>query len=99
MATRAEIINNIENTRENILHTVDEISGTIHRKINVQEQIKSNPYAAIAIAAALGFSLAALSTPIGKYLFRFAFRSATAAAGAYFSKKGLDYVSGRIRQS
>jgi hypothetical protein len=96
MATRSEIRHNIENTRDNITLTVDRISDTIHSKVDIGERIKANPYNYLAIAAIAGFALATFSTPIGKSLMRIALKSATAAAGAYVSKKGMNLVASRI---
>ncbi len=50
------------------------------------------------IALATGFTLAAMSSPVGRYLLRFAVKSATAAAGAYISKRGIDFVTNKIVQ-
>ena len=101
MATRTEIEQNINITRENISHRVDELSNILHEKIavneKVKEKIKENPYESLAIALAIGFGLAAFSSPIGRHLFKIASRSAMAAAGAYFSKKGLEYVSSKVK--
>ena len=93
MATRAEIENNIEATRDNISKKVDEISNIIHKKMDLKQKIRENPYLALSLALAAGFGLAAFSNPIGRSLLKIASRSAVAAAGAYFSKKGLDFVT------
>lgn len=97
MATRAEIRSNIENTREHISYTVDEISDIIHKKVNLKEKIRENPYGGLLIAATAGFVLATFPTQIGKVIFRIAIKSATAAAGAYVSKQGIDYLVKKIR--
>ncbi|MFH0702590.1 MAG: hypothetical protein V2B14_03505 [bacterium] len=91
MATRTEIVNNIENTKEDIAHIVDEISNVIHKKIDLKEKIKENPYKTLSIAIATGFFLANFSNPIGKTLLRIAIKSSITALGVYISKKSMHY--------
>lgn len=101
MATRAEIEKNINITRENISNRIDELSYILHKKIAVNEKLKEkireNPYESLTIALAVGFGIAAFSSPIGKYLFKIASKSAVAAGTAYFSKKGLEYISSKVK--
>lgn len=96
MATRAEIEHNIENTRENILYTVNEISDVIHKRMDIKEKIRDNPYAALAVATIAGFAFATFSSPIGRGLYRLAAKSAIAAAGAYASKQGMNFIMNKI---
>ena len=101
MASRAEIERNINITRENLSEKVDKLSDILHSKVaineKIREKIEENPYESLAIAVAIGFGLASFSSPIGRYLLKIASKSAVAAAGAYFSKKGLEYVSGKVK--
>ena len=96
MATKEEIKTHIENARENISNTIDQLSDTIHKKMDVREKIRENPYGALAVAMAAGFVLSTFSTSIGKTLFRTITRSALLTLGAYVSKRGAEYVSGKI---
>ena len=96
MATLTQIKRNIDNTREDISVTVDEISNLIHKKVDLQEKIKENPYGALLTALAAGFALASFSSPIGRTLLRISTRAMFAAAGAYASKQGLNLLSKTI---
>jgi|GEM_PF-2725162 len=97
MVSRAEIRNDIELTREHISFTIDEISHIIHKKLDVQEKIKENPLSAMALAVALGFTLASFASPLGKVIFRMGMRSATAALGAYVTKKGIKIIANKVK--
>jgi len=97
MATRAEIKTNIEATRENINNTIVELSNTLHKKTDIKEQIRENPLAGIAVATVFGFVLANVTSPLGKIIFRFAIRSATAAAYGYATKKSIDLITKQIK--
>jgi len=97
MATRAEIKDNIEQTREHISFTIDEISHIVHKKLDVQEKVRENPMGAVTIAMAFGFTIASFASPIGKILFRIGMKSATAALGAYITKKSIEIVTSRIK--
>lgn len=96
MATKEEIKVQIESTREHITNTIDQLSDTIHKKMDMREKIRENPYSALAIAVGAGFVLSAFSTSIGKTLFRTITRSALLTFGAYVSKQGAEYISKKI---
>ena len=96
MDTRSEIRNNIESTREHITQTVDLISNTIHQKVDWHEKVKQNPAQSLLIAVGVGFTLATFSTPLGRFLIKIGMKSVTAAASAYITKQGLNYLSGKI---
>lgn len=97
MATRAEIRNDIEQTREHISFTIDEISNIVHKKIEVSEKIKENPLGSVAIAMAIGFTIATFATPIGKTILRIGMKSAIGALGAYATKKGMEAIKNKIQ--
>lgn len=93
MASRTQIKDNIEHTREDISTTVDEISYIVHKRMNLKKKIRENPYAALCVAATAGFLVGALPSPFGRIIFKFAVRVASTTAFAYASTKGLSYIS------
>ena len=97
MATRSEMTNSIEGTRTHISNLIDEISGTVHKRMDWHERVRENPTGAVLAALGVGFVLATISTPIGRVLLRFGARSAFAALGAYASKQGVNYITNKIK--
>jgi len=97
MASRIQIKDDIEHTREDINSTVNEISDIIHKRIDIKQKVRENPYAALGIAATTGFVIATFPGPFSRILIRFALRAATTAALGYISSKGLDYVSEKLK--
>ncbi|MDD3012653.1 MAG: hypothetical protein PHC34_03010 [Candidatus Gastranaerophilales bacterium] len=97
MVSRTKIRDDIEQTREHISFTIDEISHVIHKKFDVQEKIKEHPLESLAIAMALGFTMASFASPIGKAIFRIGLKSATATVGAFATKKGIEIITNKIK--
>lgn len=97
MATSAEIKRNISHTRQQVSETVDDLSNIIHKKIDIQEKVKENPYGALITALATGFILATFTKTFGKSLMKFAFKSGYAAAGAYVSRQGIKYITAKLK--
>ena len=97
MVSRAKIKNNIDTTRDNISMTVEELSSTVHYKFDLNQKIKAHPQKALIAAAAGGFLLASFSSPLGRWMMRFAFKTAIGAAGAYLSKQGIGYLTSKVK--
>lgn len=99
MATRSEIRRNIDNTRSHLSYVIDEISDTVHKRVDWQQKIKDNPAKALAIAVAAGFVLSSIASPITRPLLRFGMKSAFAALGAYASREGMKYITKKIQSA
>lgn len=97
MVSRDEIKSNIETTRENISMTVEELSSTVHHKLDLNQKVKEHPQEALIAAAAGGFLLASFSSPLGRWLIKFALKTAVGAAGAYLSKQGINYLTSKAK--
>jgi hypothetical protein len=101
MATRAEIESDIDSTRSHITDTIEELSDIIHKKTDIKKQVSKqiyrNPMGGVAVAALFGFTLATISSPIGKNIFKFLIKSAVAASYGYVTKKGIDIIADKIK--
>jgi hypothetical protein len=97
MATQSEIKRNIQDTRSHISQVVDDLSTTIHHKVDWRQKIKEHPTEAVLGAVAVGFLLASVSSVFTRPLMRFGLKSAFAALGAYASRQGIEYIKHKVQ--
>lgn len=96
MDTSSQIREHIEYIKKNISSNLDEMSDIIHQKVDIQSKIREKPYESLAVAIGAGFLVATISKPAGKFLMKFVISAVTGAAGAYVTRKGIDFVSNKI---
>lgn len=97
MATRAEITDEIRQTRDHISYTIDEIANTIHKKTDIKGRIKESPLGALSIALALGFTISTFASPLSKVVFNVAANSAKAALFGYLARRSMKVLKNKIK--
>lgn len=97
MATRAQIKDDINHTRDHISYTVDKIANIIHKKTDIKGRIKESPLGALSIALAIGFTISTFGSPLTKAVFNVASNSAKAALFGYLTKRSIKVLKRKIK--
>ena len=96
MSTISEIEKKIEQTRNDINKSIDEMNAMIHEKLNITKKVGKASGTMIFGAALLGFAIASLSTKTGIKFLGSTIKPATAIGTAYLSKQAMKIVKEKV---
>lgn len=97
MVTKTDIVKNIEETRNKIGVSIEEVSDLINQKLDITKNARLHPGRLILFATVAGLSVALISTKSGRKFLSNIVKPASVLGTAYFSRMATNVIKKKVQ--